>query len=193
MASPLQLQHHRSNKAKRKTGGRTQQYRQSYTCGILKKKRREALNIDTMDKAKSSSKDPTTVQDQDSSHPNPYASTKKPSYKDVLLSQVDDQMNRMGIDTFHLIHLLKKSQSSSQESQSVTHDDLSVSSASTNPQNNVTMMGHCRMRFQVTLTENATDNYMEELATQVNNILEVININTPRVKLMPWQSRSVDQ
>jgi hypothetical protein len=35
---------------------------------------------------------------------NPY--DKKPSYKDILLSKVTDDSNRMGINTFQLIHLL---------------------------------------------------------------------------------------
>lgn len=100
-----------------------------------------------------------------------------------------DQSDCLGIDTFHLISLLKKS---ADKDANEALDDISVSSDTTNTQMNVQPLKTCRMRFQITLGEFSMDNYMEVLARQVNKVLEVININTPGVKLMPCHAKKVN-
>jgi hypothetical protein len=48
------------------------------------------------------------------------------------------------------------------------------------------------MRFQITVEDSTADSYMDDLVTQVNKVLQVININTAGVKLMPWHATNVD-
>jgi hypothetical protein len=121
---------------------------------------------------------------------NPYQTgPTKLTYKEALLGHAADQSNRLGIDTFHLMSLLRKS---AEKEDNEAPDHISISSDITNDQTNVKPMKTCRMRFQITLGEFSADTYMEELATQVNKVLEVININTPGVKLMPWHATTVN-
>jgi len=47
-----------------------------------------------------------------------------------------------------------------------------------------------RFCFQITLLETSKETYMEDLISQVNQVLEVINLNTPGVKLAPWHTAS---
>ena len=44
-----------------------------------------------------------------------------------------------------------------------------------------------RMRFQITIMEMTQETYMEDLARQVNQVLEVINLNTPKFRTIQWR------
>lgn len=127
----------------------------------------------------------------DSSPPNqpknPYLP--KPSYKDALLDAVLDTTNRMGINTFKLIHLLKKSDNNKDNKQAPEDDvdnDASGNSEETATKRNAENLQFYRIRFQFTVEETTPDTYLEDVANQVNKILEVINLNTPGECLAPW-------
>jgi hypothetical protein len=49
------------------------------------------------------------------------------------------------------------------------------------------------MWFQLTITETTPETFTADLIAHINNILEVININTPGVKLAPWHKMTVEQ
>jgi hypothetical protein len=49
------------------------------------------------------------------------------------------------------------------------------------------------MRFQITMMETTQETYMEDLARQVNQVLEVINLNTPGVKLALWHKAAANK
>jgi hypothetical protein len=63
---------------------------------------------------------------------NPYAAT-MPTYKEALLSEASDNSNRLGINTFQVIHLLNKSDNNE------TKDTSSVASDSMEAQTNRTI------------------------------------------------------
>lgn len=111
-------------------------------------------------------------------------STITPSYKDALLSE-SGSSNRMGINTFKLLHLLQKKQN-------IADIDAGNESDDTNPQTNKEVFDTCRMRFQMTLLETTQETFLEDFVNHLNNILEVVNINTPGVKLAPWHTEIVD-
>jgi hypothetical protein len=118
---------------------------------------------------------------------NPYLP--KPSYKDALLATVSDDTNRMGVNTFKLIHLLKKSDYCKEKEQATEgnlEDDASGNSENTATKKNTVELRFYRMRFQFTIDETSPDTYLEDVATHVNKIMEVINLNTPGVCLAPW-------
>jgi hypothetical protein len=114
---------------------------------------------------------------------NPYIG-KPPSYKDALLSDAQEESNRIGINTFKLIHLIQKGQNTAD-------DDMSVSSDATNPKTNTTTLTSFRMRFQTTLYNTTSETYMEDLSQQINEIMEIVNVNTPGVRLAPWHSEDI--
>jgi hypothetical protein len=115
---------------------------------------------------------------------NPYVTT-PPTYKDILLSDAKDSSNRLGINTFKVLHLLHKKRLNKEQ------DTLSVDSASTDNQANTTTLTSYRMRFQTTLQNTTQESIMEDLASQINEVLEIININTPGIKLAPWHNDSL--
>jgi hypothetical protein len=117
---------------------------------------------------------------------NPYQNSTTP-YKDALLSSTTVNTNRLGVDTFKLLYLLNL------QSATGENEDDSVHSDHTNTQTNLSTYGTFRMRFQITLTETTQETYMEDLATHVNKILDVININTPGVCLVPWHSSAAEK
>lgn len=47
------------------------------------------------------------------------------------------------------------------------------------------------MRFQTTLHNTTQDSFMEDLLRQINEVLEIININTPGIKLAPWHTEDI--
>ena len=123
---------------------------------------------------------------------NPYKASR--SYKDALLAEVEDASNRLAVDTFKLIHLLNRSESlRTEETHSGDTEDGSNGSNDTTQKSNVPEMTTSCMRFQITLSDTTPDTYMEDLVEQVNRILEVINLNTPGVKLAPWHKKVVDK
>jgi hypothetical protein len=118
---------------------------------------------------------------------NPYLP--KPSYKDALLATVSDDTNRMGVNTFKLIHLLKKTdhrKETEQVNDGHQEDDSSRTSENTATKTNTVELRFYRMRFQFTIDETSPDTYLEDVANHVNKIMEVINLNTPGVRLVPW-------
>lgn len=117
---------------------------------------------------------------------NPYGE-RHLSYKDALLSEMADSSNRLGINTFQLLHRLNRAKS--HEGEEVD----SNSSEMTDQQNNVISFKTHRMRFQVTVSDTTAETYMEDLVSQINKVLEVINVNTPGVQLAPWHSMDVDK
>lgn len=103
---------------------------------------------------------------------NPY--DRKPSYKDVLLSKVTDDSNRMGINTFQLLHLLNKSRNQEQNlpTSEWPHDDgQSINSETTETQANEVDLKYYCMRLQFTLDETSPETYMEDVATHLNRIV----------------------
>jgi len=117
---------------------------------------------------------------------NPYGH-RHPSYKDALLSETTDNNNRLGINTFQLLYRLHKDKHYAED------DGDSIASESTDQQQNGISIRTQRMRFQVTVTKTSAETYMEDLALQINKVLEVINVNTPGVKLAPWHSTNTEQ
>jgi hypothetical protein len=74
----------------------------------------------------------------------------KPSYKDALLDTVSDPTNRMGVNTFKLIHLLKKSENTKDNTQASRDDvdeDASGNSEETATKRNAENLQFYRMRF----------------------------------------------
>lgn len=116
---------------------------------------------------------------------NPYTAT-MPTYKEALLSEASDTSNCLGINTFQVIHLLNKSNNNE------TNDISSVASDSTEAQTNRTILQSYRMRFQTTIHNTTQESFMEDLARQVNKVLEIININTPGIKLAPWHTNDIN-
>jgi hypothetical protein len=112
----------------------------------------------------------------------------KKTYKDALLSEVEDASNKLGVDTFKLIHLLNKSEDSKDLPR---EDDVSIESDNTPSKKNITEWYTSRMRFQITLTDTTSETYMEDLVGHVNRVLEVIHLNTAGVKLAPWHKQVV--
>lgn len=117
---------------------------------------------------------------------NPYV--QKKSYKDAFLAEVESATNCLGVDTFKLIHLIH-SQKQSKEGKYDT-DDVSTSSAETQTQTNGKDWYTSRMRFQITIPETTQETFMYDLTQKVNQVLEVVNLNTPGVKLAPWHTTS---
>jgi hypothetical protein len=119
----------------------------------------------------------------------------KKSYKQALLAEVEGAANRTGVDTFKLIHLIHTKQS--QEQINGTHgensdlqedqEDESTSSENTKTRVNGQEWYTSRMRFQITIMETTQETYMEDLARQVNQVLEVINLNTPKFRTIQWR------
>lgn len=60
-----------------------------------------------------------------------------------------------------------------------------MGSEDTQPQAHGTDWYTSRMRFQNTLPDTTQEMFMEDLAQKVNQVLEVINLNTPGVKIAP--------
>jgi hypothetical protein len=48
------------------------------------------------------------------------------------------------------------------------------------------------MRFQTTIHNTTQESFMEDLARQINEVLEIININTPGIKLAPWHTNDIN-
>jgi hypothetical protein len=120
---------------------------------------------------------------------NPYRS--QPSYKEALLATVSDTTNRMGINTFKLLNLIRKSRKQQDDEQNevtMNVDNNSEHSEGTPAQQNTSKLQFYRMRFQFTIEETSPDTYLEDVAEHINNILEVINLNTPGVCLTPWHT-----
>jgi hypothetical protein len=130
-------------------------------------------------------------------HPirNPYKPTGSPkSYKDALLSEVEDASNKLGVDTFKLIYLINKSEEEGEPRNSkgqLAEDDMSAQSDDTQSKNNISDWYTNRMRFQTTLSDTTPETYMEDLIGQVNRVMEVIQLNTPGVQLAPWHKTVV--
>lgn len=121
---------------------------------------------------------------------NPYVPKK--SYKDALLAEVEDASNKLGVDTFKLIHLINKSEEDYEApTDSKNTDDGSIGSDSTKEKTNTSEWYTSRMRFQITLSETTPETYVEDLVGHINRVLEVMNLNTPGVKLAPWHKSSV--
>jgi len=121
---------------------------------------------------------------------NPY--DKKPSYKDVLLSKVTDDSNRMGINTFQLIHLLNNSAKAREETarpRTPTGKEHSERSDGTEAQSNYVELRYHRMRLQFTLEDTSPETYIEDVMLHLNKILEILNLNTPGVSLAPWHKK----
>jgi hypothetical protein len=117
---------------------------------------------------------------------NPYI-TKPCTYKDALLMDVADSSNRLGVNTFQLIHRLGQHKSNDIE------DDSSEKSTATENQDNTKSFKTARMRFQITLEDTTPDTFLDDLSTHINRILEVVNINTPGVKLAPWHDTTIEK
>jgi hypothetical protein len=118
---------------------------------------------------------------------NPYIH--RPSYKDILLSKVTDDSNRMGINTFQLIHLLNSSQKISRDTanyRTTDEEDDSMRSDTTDGHSNPVDLKYYRMRLQFTVEETTPENYVEDVVLHLNRIMEIINLNTPSVSLAPW-------
>lgn len=123
---------------------------------------------------------------------NPYVLKK--TYKDALLSEVEDASNKLGVDTFKLLHLINKSDEASDPTLATQHtDEASTGSDHTHSKTNVSEWHTSRMRFQITLSETTPETYMEDLIGHINRVLEVMNLNTPGVKLAPWHKLVVDK
>jgi len=123
---------------------------------------------------------------------NPYL-PQRTTYKDALLATVSDDTNRMGVNTFKLLNLIKKSkkQLDREESEKANlTDDNSGNSEDTAEKNNTSEVHFYRMRFQFTIEETSADTYLEDVAEHVNKIMEVINLNTPGVCLAPWHQEN---
>jgi hypothetical protein len=116
---------------------------------------------------------------------NPYIG-KKPSYRDALLANAKEETNRIGINTFKLIHLLQREHKAG-------NDEISVSSDTTNPKTNTTTFTSFRMRLQTTLHNTTSETYMEDLSHQINEIMEIVNVNTPGVRLAPWHNNEMQE
>jgi hypothetical protein len=120
---------------------------------------------------------------------NPYQLKK--SYKDALLSDVEDASNKLGVDTFKLIYLINKAEDDADPGQNgYREDDVSIDSDHTPSKTNTSEWYTSRMRFQITLSDTNPETYMDDLVSHVNRILEVIHLNTPGVKLAPWHTTS---
>lgn len=125
---------------------------------------------------------------------NPYLP--RSTYKDALLATVSDSTNRMGVNTFKLINIIKKSkkqQDRDRTERASTADDNSGNSEDTTAKTNTSELTFYRMRFQFTIEETSADTYLEDVADHINKILEVINLNTPGVSLAPWYQDSAGQ
>jgi hypothetical protein len=128
------------------------------------------------------------------SPPNPY--NQKKSYKQALLTEVEGAANRTRIDTFKLIHLLHSKQpyedangvQEKGQAYDPEQENESKGSDTTQQRENCDSWYTSRMCFQITLPETAQDTFLEELVHRVNQVLEVINFNTPGVKLAPWHT-----
>ena len=70
---------------------------------------------------------------------------------------------------------------------------MSIQSDDTNPQSNQEPIHTSRIKFQLTITETTPETFTADLVAHINNILEVININTPGAKLAPWHKMTVEQ
>ena len=121
---------------------------------------------------------------------NPYFPKK--SYKDALLADVEDASNKLGVDTFKLIYLINKAEDEKENAPDRSQEeDQSRSSDHTPSKTNFTPWYTSRMRFQITLSDTTPDTYMEDLIGHVNRVIEVINLNTPGIKLAPWHKTEV--
>lgn len=118
---------------------------------------------------------------------NPFAPVHISTYKDALLADSSDSTNRLGVNTFKLIHLLCKKNKAGQD------EEISVASDTTDPQNNKTSFISYRMRFQLTLQDSTQETFMNDLSERINEILQIININTPGVKLAPWHHNDIKE
>jgi len=126
---------------------------------------------------------------QDTSTPPSNPDTRKPLYKEVLLAEAEGANNRLGIDTFKLIHLIHSNKQHREKQNS--KDNESIASEDTQTKTNGTEWYTHRMRFQITLPDTTQETFMGDLTQKVNQILEVVNLNTPGVKLAPWHARDV--
>jgi hypothetical protein len=116
---------------------------------------------------------------------NPYHP--KVSYKDALLAEVADASNKLGVDTFKLMHRIYKDEGTETPVQGTEQtDENSIMSDDTSTKQNRTEWHTCRMRFQITLQDTTAETYMEDLTGHINRVLEVMNLNTPGVRLAPW-------
>jgi hypothetical protein len=121
---------------------------------------------------------------------NPYdKQPQKPSYKDALLAEVEGAKNRLGVDTFKLTHLIYKTKQQTEQHDNI--DKMSTESDAADSMPNETEWYTYRMRFQITLPETTQETFMEDLVQKINQVLEVINLNTLGVKLAPWHTSSV--
>jgi hypothetical protein len=124
---------------------------------------------------------------------NPYGLKK--SYKDVLLAKVEDASNKLGVDTFKLMHLINKLEDEKDKTSSFHQEEEGSTDGSTNTQtkNNTEKWFMCQMRFQIMLSDTTPETYMEDLVSHINRVLEVIHLNTPGVKIAPWHKTSVQK
>jgi hypothetical protein len=121
---------------------------------------------------------------------NPY--DKKTSYKDVLLSKVTDDSNRMGLNTFQLLHLLNnstKAREDTSRTQRQNGEEDSDRTDVTESQANTVELRFHRMRLQFTLEDTSPETYIEDVMSHLNQILEILNLNTPGVRLAPWHKQ----
>ena len=131
--------------------------------------------------------------------PNPSTQTK--SYKQALLLEVEGAENHTGVDTFKLIYLSHSKWSQTDNPGSTDEgygnheykEDESMGSETIHNRTNVQEWYTYWMRFQITLTETTKETFIEDLVRQVNPVLEVINLNTPGVKLAPWHKVSTQK
>lgn len=123
---------------------------------------------------------------------NPYLPTRSlKTYKDALLSEVEDASNKLGVDTFKLLYLINKSEEEGHKQDRSTEDDVSIQSEGTPSKKNTSEWYTNRMRFQTTISDKTPETYMEDLVEQVNRVLEVVQLNTPGVMLAPWHKTSI--
>jgi hypothetical protein len=116
----------------------------------------------------------------------------KPTYKDALVSKVTDDSNRMGLNTFQLIHFLNSSKPGNIATENSNHEQeetQSVDSEGMDRQGNTKELKFHRVRLQFTLEDSTPDTYMEDMSNHINKLLEVINLNTPGVTLAPWHKK----
>lgn len=102
------------------------------------------------------------------------------------------------MDTFKLVHLLHRNKQVHDTSNplevkngQIGKDTESIGSDSTPHKVDVQEWYTSRFRFQITLQETTKETYMDNLIGQVNQVLEVLTLNTPRVKLALWHVSSV--
>jgi hypothetical protein len=107
------------------------------------------------------------------------------------LAEVEDALNKLGMDSFKLMYLINKEDDKDERGNTRWQDDKGSSLSETTPtQINVPEWYTSRMRFLITLSDTTPETYMEDLIGHVNQVIEVINLNTPGVMLIAPSHKS---